>query len=100
MLLTEEPSVSARNTNLLCQGEILWKIPFSKLSMNYKTFSLVESRNENKIDIKMMLFCAKEQIKQKQNQKILLNNNKSSDLSLITFYFQCYYSYFLKYLCV
>ena len=45
--------------------------------MNYKTFSLVVSRNENKIDIKMMLFCAKKQIKQKQNQKILFNNNKS-----------------------
>ena len=71
MLLKED------DTNLLCQGEILWKIPFFTLSMNYKTFSLVVSRNENKIDIKMMLFCAKKQIKQKQNQKILFNNNKS-----------------------
>ena len=71
MLLKED------DTNLLCQGEIFWKIPFFILSMNYKTFSLVVSRNENKIDIKMMLFCAKKQIKQKQNQKILLNNNKS-----------------------
>ena len=56
MLLKED------DTNLLCQGEILWKIPFFTLSMNYKTFSLVVSRNENKTDIKMMLFCTKKQI--------------------------------------
>ena len=62
MLLKEEPSVSGRNTNLLCQGEILWKIPFFILYMNYKTFSLVVSRNENKIDIKMILFRTKKQV--------------------------------------